>query len=280
MALTASGAAYIYDAGTGYANTGVRGADLEVEPGQVALVLGPTGSGKSTLLKMLAGLLRPTSGAVTADGASLTGPSRVARGAVGLVFQDPESQLFAETVAADVAFGPSNLGSSRDDAATRASEALVAVGLDPGEFGSRSPFGLSGGEARRVAIAGVLAMRPRYLLLDEPTAGLDAGGRAAVCAAVASLKRDTGIVVVTHDAEQFLELANHVLVLHRGETSFAGPVTKLLEQPEVLSRAGLLVPEVIRAQVLAEERAAVPGSRTADVAVAAARLARAAGWSA
>ncbi|MBE0476820.1 MAG: ATP-binding cassette domain-containing protein [Coriobacteriia bacterium] len=278
MALTATRLGHVYGAGTGFASRGVAGVDLSVERGTLALVLGPTGSGKSTLLRMLAGLLTPTEGRAAADGVPLTGKDHAPHGTVGLVFQDPESQLFAETVAADVAFGPANLGMSGEAAAAAAEHALARVGLDPADFGSRSPFALSGGEARRVAVAGVLAMSPAYLLLDEPTAGLDAGGRRAVGSAVAAAKEGAGVVVVAHDAEEFLGMADHVLVLADGRPAFAGTVGALVEDPSPLVRAGLAVPEVLRAQLLAEERGLRLAGRTMRPEAAAERLADAGGW--
>ncbi|TLM80460.1 MAG: ATP-binding cassette domain-containing protein, partial [Actinobacteria bacterium] len=208
MSLVARDVTHVYSAGTSFAATALDGVSLELESGGLALVIGRTGSGKSTLLRVLAGLMQPTGGTVEADGAPL---GDAVRGAVAMVFQDAESQLFADTVLEDAAFGPRNLGRSEQEAASDAADALESVGLPPAVFGARSPFSLSGGEARRAALAGVLAMRPRYLLLDEPTAGLDARGRRAVREAVARVREGgVGVVVVSHDADEWLAAADRV----------------------------------------------------------------------
>lgn len=257
MGLRLAGAGYTYDAGTPYAVEALRALDIEIEAGQLALVLGPTGSGKSTLLRLAAGLLAPTAGRVLVDGDPIRSPVEGGVAKVGLVFQAPETQLFAETVLDDVAFGPRNLGLDAQAAGDRAREALAAVGLDPARFGRRSPFALSGGEARRVALAGVLAMRPRYLLLDEPTAGLDAAGREALAEAIEGIRAVAGLMVVTHDAEEFLGRADSVLVLDGGTPVFSGTAAGLLEDPTPLEGAGLAIPEVLRVQLLAR-RAGLP----------------------
>jgi energy-coupling factor transport system ATP-binding protein len=244
VALTTTDIGYDYSAGTGFQYTALNGVSFSVGAGELVLVVGATGSGKSTLLKMLSGLLEPTRGSILLDEAPLT--SATARGAVGLVFQDAESQLFAETVLSDVEFGPRNLG--LDGAIIRASAraAMESVGLDPDTYAERSPFGLSGGEARRVAIAGVLAMSPRYLLLDEPTAGLDALGRAAVREAVRSARQGAGVVVVSHTAEEFLGAADRVVMLSAGEVAFCGTAREVIDNPTLFATAGLRAPEVLQ----------------------------------
>jgi energy-coupling factor transport system ATP-binding protein len=251
----------------------LAGVSLSVEPGELVLVLGATGSGKSTLLRLLTGLLAPGDGALEIDGAPLA--PHTARGAVGLVFQDPESQLFAETLLDDVAFGPRNLGMAGEAAIDAAREALARVGLPAEEFAERSPFTLSGGEARRAAIAGVIAMRPRYLLLDEPTAGLDARGRRAVHGIVAAERERCGVVVVSHSAGEFLGEADRVLMLAGGRAAFAGPAAELIASPQLFEAAGLRAPEVLRVQQLAAERGAALSGFTLDVAQAAVALAEA-----
>jgi len=268
---------YVYGAGQPWAVEALSGVSLAVAPGELVLVVGPTGSGKSTLLRIAGGLLAPVSGDVTADGRPLSDIQR-GRG-VGLVFQSPESQLFAETVLEDVAFGPRNLGLSAEEAHEVARDSLGAVGLDAPAFGPRSPFSLSGGEARRVAIAGVIAMRPAYLLADEPTAGLDAHGRAAVRTVLRGLRQRTGIVVVTHDAEEFLAEADQVLILDRGHALFAGSANELVAEPTRLTEAGLRPPPVLAAQVLAREAGMPVEAYSLDPCAAAAALARAGGWS-
>ncbi|MCL2332666.1 MAG: energy-coupling factor transporter ATPase [Actinomycetia bacterium] len=192
----------------------LQDATLTLSPGEFILVRGATGSGKSTLLNLMAGFLTPSEGSATIDGQPLT--LKTARGRVGFIFQDSEAQLFAETVLDDVAFGPRNFGASDEEAHRRATEALSAVGLDPEVFGGRSPFQLSGGQARRAAIAGVLALRPRYLLADEPTSALDAAGRNAVRRLLAQATAHAGVLVVTHSPEQFAEMATSVYELDAG----------------------------------------------------------------
>ncbi|MEI7813269.1 MAG: ATP-binding cassette domain-containing protein [Coriobacteriia bacterium] len=272
MSLTLEGIGYTYAAGTGYSQRALESVSLCVAPGEIVLVLGATGSGKSTLLRIAAGLLDGAEGSATIDGEPLT--RKTARGRVGMVFQDAESQLFAETVAADVAFGPRNMGRSEAEADAAASEALVSVGLPPAEYGERSPFSLSGGEARRAAIAGVLAFAPRYLLLDEPTAGLDALGRRAVSAIVSEARGHAGIVVVSHSAEEFLGVADRVLVLASGRAVYDGPAADIIAEPAPFADAGLLAPDVLRVQMLARARGHDVGRFTLDPARAAASLAR------
>lgn len=276
MALTLDAIGYTYAADTSFAFRALAGVSFSVGPGDLLLVLGATGSGKSTLLRVCAGLLDADEGTANLDGAPLTRSS--ARGAVGLVFQDAESQLFAETLLADVAFGPRNLGLPVDEAAARAKEALASVGLDPDAYGERSPFALSGGEARRAAIAGVLAMSPRYLLLDEPTAGLDARGRAAVREVVRTMRASAGVVVVSHSAEEFLGEANRILVLADGESVFAGAASSLIADPAPFASAGLIAPDVLRFQMLARERGREDGPFTLDPVAAAANITPAGGW--
>jgi energy-coupling factor transport system ATP-binding protein len=277
VALTLDSVAYEYAAGTPLARKALCGVDLRVERGELVCVLGPSGSGKTTLLRLAAGLLEPTAGSVRADGGK-TGivPARAGEPArvVGIAFQRPESQLFASSVAEDVAFGPRNIGESAHEAATSASTALEAAGLDPGEFGPRSPFTLSGGEARRAALAGVLAMRPSYLLLDEPTAGLDAGGRQAVVRAVRTAREHAGVVVVTHDAEEFLEDADGVLLLRDGRAAYSGHVAGILAEAERLDAQGLWwPPEVVRSQILASRAGHDTGPVVLDPELAAEKLA-------
>ena len=249
MSLTLESVTVTYGAKTSFAHNALSGVSLSVEPGEIVLVAGATGSGKSTLLRVAAGLLGSEGGRCVIDGEQLTPAS--ARGRVGLIFQDAESQLFADTVAEDVAFGPVNLGSSDTGAQQLAYAALESVGLDPQTYGARSPFTLSGGEARRVAIAGVLAMQPRSVLADEPTAGLDASGRAALREILLGLKVTTGLVVVSHALEEFLGVANRVLLLRDGRSSWYGPAEQLVADPQPMLDAGLIPPDVIEVQRLA-----------------------------
>ncbi len=268
MALIADAVTFTYDSDTAFGVSALAGVSLAVEPGDLVVVAGATGSGKSTLLRLLAGLLAPTSGTVSVEGVAPT--DRTAHGRVGIVFQNPESQFFAETVLDDVAFGPRNLGHMDPKAA--AVEALVRVGLDPAAIGARSPFTLSGGEARRVAIAGVLAMGPAYLLFDEPTAGLDAAGRRDVLAAISAERTHAGVVVVTHDPDEILATADRVVALEAGEVRFDGTVGRLLDDPLPYESAGLRLPAVPRVQMLGRTCGLRVAALTLDPEAAAASL--------
>lgn len=250
--LTASGVSYEYSSGTPFATRALDRVDASVGVGEVLLVAGETGSGKTTLLRVLAGLLRPTEGCaqVVLPGAEPVPPEPAGQDPstrVGLVFQRAEAQLFGDTVLEDVAFGPRNLGADDPEAEEAARSALLQVGLPPDEYAGRSPFLLSGGEGRRVALAGVLAMEPRYLLLDEPTAGLDAEGRAAVTDAILSRRDERGTVVVTHDLDEYLEHADAVLVLREGRTLFWGSVDEFMDAA-ASGASDLPVPAVVEAQ--------------------------------
>jgi energy-coupling factor transport system ATP-binding protein len=205
---------YSYGMNTDAERAVLKGVNLTIAPGSYTLISGSTGSGKSTLLRLLSGLLEPTMGKATFSNGAKIFPS-----AVGIVFQHPESQLFAQTVEDEIAFGPQNLGliPNKSIRGNIVREALDAVGLDPKAFFQRSPFTLSGGEMRRVAIASILAMRPPFLLLDEPTAGLDAKGRAFIHSLIEQLVKATcGVVVVSHDIEEFEQRAENHLVLKEG----------------------------------------------------------------
>lgn len=274
MALIADRATCEYAGGSTMASRALDGVSVRVESGDLVLVLGPTGSGKTTLLRAAAGLLPLAGGAVEVDGTPVSGAGSV-RGRVGLLFQRPEAQFFALTVEEDCAFGPRNLGRDAQQAAADAREALAEVGLDPGAFGPREPWSLSGGEARRVAFAGVLAMRPGYLLLDEPTAGLDADAVEAVCSVVERMRESAGVLIVTHDPDRFLAKATAVLVLAEGRCVFSGDVPAFLTALPGLAAGGTAEPpEVPRALMLAAQRGAVvDGELTLDVAAAAGMLA-------
>lgn len=222
----------------------LRDISLAVEPGEVLGIAGCSGSGKSTLLGCLAGELEPSSGAVEADGIVPGGEAanrRAFRQLVGMVHQLPEEQLFARTVAEDVAFGPRNLGLDPDEVDACVSWALGSVGLDPGAFGERNPFTLSGGEARRVAIAGILALRPRYLLLDEPTAGLDPRERDRLLELLVSLSREgLGIVFVSHDISALARCCSKVALLRDGQVVSSGGTADVLGDVRAVHAAGLV----------------------------------------
>lgn len=222
---------------------------LTIPAGSFAGVVGATGSGKSTLIRVLGGLLRPTRGRVRIGRVLIT-PERqppCLAGKVGVVFQFPEHQLFAGTVAEDIAYGPRNLGLSEEEAADRVRRAMEWVGLPP-EVADRSPFRLSGGEMRRAAIAGVLAMEPRLLLLDEPAAGLDPSGRRELMERIRLLHRERGmgVVLVSHDMDEVARHADRLFVLSKGRCVFAGTPHELFAQGERLLRWGLNPPETVR----------------------------------
>ncbi len=277
MALTLDHVTCTYAAGSAMESVALEDLTLTVDVGGLTVVVGPTGSGKTTLLRAAAGLLATSAGEVRADGAPVRGAGSVT-GRVGLLFQRPEAQFFALSVEEDCAFGPRNLGRTRDEAREDARDALRVVGLAPDEFGAREPWGLSGGEARRAALAGVLAMRPRYLLLDEPTAGLDEAGRRAVHRAVAAARAAAGVVVVTHDPDEFLRSADAAVVLHEGRGMYSGPIGGLLDAvPDLWARGVMEPPEIARALLLARAAGArLDDGLTLDAGRAAESLARAA----
>lgn len=276
MSLILKDVRYAYSAGSPLEQHALQGAGLDVSRGELVLVVGTTGSGKSTLLRVAAGLLEPQAGEASVDSRPLT--AHEARGTIGLVFQNPESQLFAETLIDDVMFGPRNLGRDAEESRRLAEDALRCVGLEPDRFAQRSPFALSGGEARRAAFAGVLAMQPSYLLADEPTAGLDARGRSAIRDLLREARRNAGVVVVTHTAEEFLGDADRVVVLADGRVHWAGPADALIADPSLLHGAGLSAPAVLQVQLAARRRGLAIDGFAMDPAIAARRLAQAGGW--
>lgn len=252
MSIKLEHVSYTYMPGTPYEKEALKDVSLEIKKGEFVAVIGHTGSGKSTLVQNMNGLLHPGKGTVTLDGTDLSGKTKeakTARGKIGMVFQYPEHQLFAETVYEDVAFGPRNLGLSQEETGERIKEAMKFVGLDFETYAGRSPFSLSGGQMRRVAIAGVVAMNPDYLILDEPSAGLDPGSRKAVFAEIMSLykKRGITIIMVTHSMEEAAQFAKRMLVINKGEIIIDGkPGEVFLKEKERLLKAGMDIPEVYK----------------------------------
>ena len=243
---------HTYGEGTPFCRSAVQDMSLAIYRGEFLGIIGHTGSGKSTLIQHLNGLLHPTKGKALLDGTDLSGKTkeaRAARGKVGMVFQYPEHQLFAETVYEDVAFGPRNLGLTEDEVEQRVREALQFVGLDYDALAQRSPFNLSGGQMRRVAIAGVVSMKPDYLILDEPSAGLDPGARRDVFREILSLykKQGIGIIMVTHSMEDALQFANRLLVVYDGRIIMDGkPAALFRERRKELQDVGLDIPEIYK----------------------------------
>ena len=242
---------HTYGEGSAFRATALEDVSLRVEDGEFLCLVGHTGSGKSTLVQHLNGLLKPTSGQVLVDGEDLNGEKtnrRAVRQKVGLVFQYPEYQLFEETVAKDIAFGPKNQGLPPEEIDRRVRRAMAHVQLDYNTYAERSPFELSGGQMRRVAIAGVLAMEPGVLILDEPTAGLDPRGRERILGMIRDLHAEghTTIIMVSHSMDDVARLATRVAVMSRGKMVAVDTPRRIFAQPEMLRSIGLDVPEAAR----------------------------------
>lgn len=246
---------YCYMPGTPYERYALRQVSVSIQDGSFTAIAGHTGSGKSTLVQHLNGLLQPSSGQVLVDGIDLKGSNKEARAAakaarrrVGMVFQYPEQQLFEETVEKDVAFGPKNQGLDPGLVQGRVEEAMNLVGLDYASFRNRSPFQLSGGQKRRAAIAGVLALHPRYLVLDEPTAGLDPCGREDLIRMIQKLHRDwkLTIVFISHSMEDVARLADSVILMNHGECVIQDDPDTVFSRDDLLQAAGLRPPHIQR----------------------------------
>lgn len=222
--------------------------NLQVQQGEILAMVGPSGSGKTSFMQQLTGLLKPDRGRVLVDGEDIHGKgfslSRLRR-RIGLVFQFPETQLFEETVFDDVAFGPRNLGLSEQVIADRAKESMQKVGLEFEKFKQRSPFRLSEGEKRRAAIAGVLALQPECLVLDEPTAGLDPRGAQAVTNILTELHTaGKSVLVISHNLDWIASFVNRIILIHKGQIRFDGNKGNLFQERSILESAGLLLPRV------------------------------------
>jgi energy-coupling factor transport system ATP-binding protein len=250
---------HTYSAGSAFQATAIRNVNLTIEDGEFIAVIGHTGSGKSTLVQHLNGLLKPTEGQILVDGEDLNGEKvdrRRVRQKVGLVFQYPEYQLFEETVAKDIAFGPKNQGLSASEIDSRVHKAMEQVHLDYDQYAERSPFELSGGQMRRVAIAGVLAMQPKVLILDEPTAGLDPQGRDRILGMIQDLHAAGGVtvVMVSHSMDDVARLATRLVVMSHGEMVATGTPREIFKQVEMMESIGLGVPEAAKLCNMLRER--------------------------
>lgn len=249
MSIEVRNLTHTYSEGTAMRTVALENVCMTIEDGEFLGIIGHTGSGKSTLVQHLNGLLKPTSGQVLIDGEDLNGEHvnrRSLRQRIGLVFQYPEYQLFEETVAKDIAFGPKNQGLSKEETDERVRYAMECVHLDYQKYSDRSPFELSGGQMRRVAIAGVLAMRPSVLILDEPTAGLDPRGRDRILSMLEQLHAEshTTIVMVSHSMDDMARLATRLIVMAEGKVLATGTPREIFAQEEMMSSAGLGVPQV------------------------------------
>lgn len=248
MSLEVKHLTHTYSAGSPFQATAVHDVSLTIEDGEFVCIVGHTGSGKSTLVQHLNGLLKPTSGQVLVDGEDMNGENvdrRRIRQKVGLVFQYPEYQLFEETIAKDIAFGPKNQGLSEEEIDQRVRRAMAHVHLDYDKYAERSPFDLSGGQMRRVAIAGVLAMEPKVLILDEPAAGLDPRGRERILGMLQELHREGGvtIVMVSHSMDDCARLATRMIVMSKGELVLTDTPRNVFRQADLMRSIGLGVPE-------------------------------------
>lgn len=249
MSIRVENLTYKYMPGTPFEKIALDDVNIEIMDGEFVALIGHTGSGKSTLIQQLNGLLKPTSGNIYIDEECITDKGinlRKIRNKVGLVFQYPEHQLFEETVYKDVAFGPINLNLKDDEVLTRVKRAMKIVGLDFEECKDKSPFDLSGGQRRRVAIAGVLAMEPEVLILDEPTAGLDPRGRDDILQEIKNLHEEykMTVILVSHSMEDVAKLADRLIVMYKGKNILCGKPKEVFMEVETLEKIGLGIPQV------------------------------------
>mgnify|MGYP005750756609 FL=1 len=248
MSITLENVNYVYSPGTAYEKQALKDVSFEIPQGQFVGIIGHTGSGKSTLIQHLNGLVKATSGRILYEGQDIYAEGynmRTLRSQVGLVFQYPEHQLFEVDVISDVCFGPKNQGLSAEECEARAKEALELVGF-PEKYYHQSPFELSGGQKRRVAIAGVLAMSPKVLILDEPTAGLDPKGRDEILDQVERLHKETGmtVILVSHSMEDVARYVERIIVMNRGEKMLDGTPAEVFRHYKELEQVGLAAPQV------------------------------------
>lgn len=270
MSITVENLTYTYSKGMPNETRALEDVSFRLEPGEFAAIIGHTGSGKSTLVQQLNGLLRPDSGKITVGEVCITNPSTKmteVRRKVGLVFQYPEYQLFEETVAKDVAFGPKQVGITGEELERMVADSIRLTGLDYEEVKERSPFELSGGQKRRVAIAGVLAMKPEILILDEPTAGLDPSAHRDVLDLIRRIHRqeDMTILLVSHNMGDIAELADRVLVMNRGRLVMNGTPAEVFARGEQLREMGLGQPPATEFMERLKER--LPGIDAASLSI-------------
>lgn len=249
MSIKIENLTYVYMPKTPFEKKALDNVNLEIEDGEFLAVIGHTGSGKSTLIQHLNGLLKPASGKIYVDRTDITDKDTKLvdiRKKVGLVFQYPEYQLFEETIAKDIAYGPTNLGLNEDEILRRVKKSMEMVGLDYDEYKDISPFELSGGQKRRVAIAGVIAMEPNVLILDEPTAGLDPAGRDDILEQIKFLheKYNMTIILVSHSMEDVGKLAEKIIVMNDGHIELQGKPKEVFKEIDTLEKIGLAVPQV------------------------------------
>ena len=249
MSIKIENLVHVYMPKSPFEKVALNNVNIEINEGEFVALIGHTGSGKSTLIQHMNGLLKPTSGRIVVDGEDITKDGvklTDIRKKVGLVFQYPEYQLFEETIEKDIEFGPSNLGLSDDEITKRVKKSMEMVGLDYDTYRNKSPFDLSGGQKRRVAIAGVIAMEPKVLILDEPTAGLDPKGRDDILEQIKVLHDEykMTIILVSHSMEDVDKLAERIIVMNKGEVALEGTPAKVFKEVETLENIGLAVPQV------------------------------------
>jgi len=249
MSIKIENLTHIYMPKSPFEKTALENVSVEIKDGEFMALIGHTGSGKSTLIQHINGLLKPSSGKIVVDDIDITAHGvklSDIRKRVGLVFQYAEYQLFEETIEKDIAFGPRNLGLNEEEITSRVKRAMNIVGLDYETYKDKSPFELSGGQKRRVAIAGVVAMEPKVLILDEPTAGLDPKGRDEILGKIELLHKEYNmtIILVSHSMEDVAKVANRILVMEDGKCILDGPPNLIFKEVETLERVGLAVPQV------------------------------------
>lgn len=249
MSIELKNVSYTYMPKTPFERLALDDISITIPEGKITAIAGHTGSGKSTLIQHFNGLLKPNKGTVLVDGVDIgkkNAEAKAARRKVGIVFQYPEYQLFEETIAKDIAFGPMNIGCSEDETLERVKGAMAFVNLDYNKYAHRSPFQLSGGQKRRAAIAGILALQPKYLVLDEPTAGLDPKGRESLMERFRKLhkERDITIVLISHNMDNIASYADNVIILNKGKVTMEAAPEEAFSQNELISKAGLELPEV------------------------------------